>query len=153
MRGMISPGRVFAAGAAGLFVSLVVAASAGLLLFASALGSLDDSGGDGGNGDGTFQVAAVGLLVLIVGVVVCAGAIRLSLGGTGRGRRLLMLLTGSALFVGTLVLLGGAIVIRHAITGGAGVLWLPLGPIASLVYLFAWAAATTGFLSGVHQPS
>ncbi|MDX6522628.1 MAG: hypothetical protein QOI17_141, partial [Gaiellales bacterium] len=84
----------------------------------------------------------------VLGVALSAGAIRVLLGRRGRGMTKLLLMAGGVLLTGTVILLGGSIVIGHAITGGAGALWLPLGLIAVLVYLYFWTGAMTRLANG-----
>ena len=55
----------------------------------------------------------------------------------------LLLIAGGLLLAGTMTLLVGSIAVGHAITGGAGALWLPVGLIATLAYLCLWTGATT----------
>ena len=46
-----------------------------------------------------------------------------------------------ALYVGTVVLLGGSVFIGAAVTDQSGALWLPAGFIASIIYLYGWGSA------------
>jgi hypothetical protein len=56
----------------------------------------------------------------------------------------LLLIAGGLLFAGTTTLLTGSIVVGHAITGGAGGLWLTFGLLAALYFLYLWSHAMTG---------
>lgn len=143
MSEMISFERMLVAGIGGLFVSCLSATVAGILILASALSGMGDSCRDGGCGsDGlTLVVALAGAAVL--GVALSAGTIRVLLGRRGRGMMKLLVMAGGLLLTGTVILLAGSIVIGHAITGGAGALWLPLGLVAALVYLYFWTGAMT----------
>jgi hypothetical protein len=55
----------------------------------------------------------------------------------------LLVISGGVLLVGTMLLLAGSIFIGHAITGGAGALWFPLGLLAAIVFLVFWTRSMT----------
>jgi hypothetical protein len=146
MSEMTSFGRMFAAGVGGVFVSCLAAAGMGLLILASALSGFSDvcsSSGGGCGGGGTSLVVSLVVLAM-VGIALSAGTIRVLLGRRGRGMTTLLLIAGGLLFAGTTTLLTASIVVGHVITGGAGALWLPLGLLAAICYLYLWSHAMTG---------
>ncbi len=146
MSEMTSFGRMFAAGVGGLFVSCLAAAGMGLLILASTLSGFSDvcdNSGGGCGGGGTDLVVSLVVLAM-VGIALSAGTIRVLLGRRGRGMTTLLLTAGGLLFAGTTTLLTGSILVGHAITGGAGGLWLPLGLLAALCFLYLWSHAMTG---------
>jgi hypothetical protein len=137
MSEMTSFGRMFAAGVGWGFVSCLAAVGMGLLILASALSGFSDSGGGGTS-------LVVPLTVLgVVGIALSAGTIRVLLGRRGRGMTTLLVIAGGLLFAGTTTLMAGSIVVGHAITGGAGGLWLPLGLLAAMCFLYLWSRAMT----------
>ena len=148
MSEMVAARTMRGAGGAGLLVSLIATAIIGLILILASVGSgLGASAGDGGGGDDTVSTIVQGLLLAAMGIGLCAATIRVSVGHAARGRKLLVLVAGGALFLGTIALLAGSVVVGQWITDGAGILWTPAGMVASTVYLYLWALVTARRLS------
>ena len=142
---MCSFSRMFAAGIAGALVGLLGLGAVGALVLASALSQMSDSCRDGGCGSTASETAVAPLAVCVVGVTLCACTLRLVLGSAARGRWLLLGVAGGVLVLGTGLTLAGSVFVGHAITGGAGALWLPLGLAGTALYVRAWAKAMTGY--------
>ena len=150
---MIPFGRMFVAGLGALFVSCCTAGTAALLVFASALSGTGDGCRDGGCGDNGVQLVIALTLVAVAGIALSAGTVRVLLGRRGRGMAKLLVISGGVLLVGTMLLLAGSIFIGHAITGGAGALWFPLGLLAAVVFLVFWTRGMTRLVNVRGRPA